>query len=244
MNVPDLIGLPDGRLVPTPALMSVEDAIQRAVTASDVLILHGPPGTGKRTAIGYWADKRDIAVARVAFANAPDMWALTERIASAVLTDHSRRSIPELQQRIIAGLKVKPIPFWIDPDRLTAAGVRLVRYIWEESDRMWPLFMSCSDIGFARIANDRVLLDNAHVVRFRELTKDEITTWIPGYHPLFEDMPDQWIVHIDDRYAHGLLSRWRNFTRSAVALAAEQGRAGALSHGLLKAVLDQLDQRP
>ena len=241
MIVADRLGLPDARLIPTPAFMTVDGAVQRTQAEPGVVILHGPTGTGKRTAIDYWADRHDVISERLAFANPPDLWELSDRVASLVLADTSRRNLIELQQKVIAKLGVEPRPIWIDPDQMTAAGVRLIRYIWEESGAGWPLLITCSDPGFARVANDGVLLDNAHVIRFRTLTKPEVITWIPGYHPMYHDAPDQWLVFIDDRYAHGLLSRWKTFTRSMTRLAAQEGSTGPITSRLINAVLERLD---
>jgi len=244
MTVAERLGLPDTRLVPTPAFMTVDAAVQRIQADAGVLIVHGPTGTGKRTAIGYWSDKPGVHPERIAFANPPDLWELSDYVASIVLADTSRRNLIELQQKIIAKLSLEPRPIWIDPDRMTAAGVRLIRHIWEESGGSSPIFISCTDPGFARVANDRVLLDNAHVIRFRTLTKPEVVTWIPGYHPIYNDAPDQWLIFIDDRYAHGFLSRWQTFTRTATLLAAEERCEGRVTSGLINAVLQRLDQAP
>ena len=241
MIVADRLGLPDARLIPTPAFMTVDGAVQRAQVEPGVVILHGPTGTGKRTAIDYWADRHHVASERLAFANPPDLWELSDRLASLVLADTSRRNLIELQQKVIAKLGVEPRPIWINPDQMTAAGVRLIRYIWEESGAGWPVLITCSDPGSARVANDGVPLDNAHVIRFRTLTKPEVITWIPGYHPMYNDAPDQWLVFIDDRYAHGLLSRWKTFTRSMTRLAAQEGSTGRITSRLINAVLERLD---
>lgn len=244
MSVADRLGVPDARLVPTPAFMTVDGAVQRTQAEPGVVILHGPTGTGKRTAIDYWADRHDLESERLAFANPPDLWELSDRVASLVLADTARRNLIDLQRKIIAKLRVEPRPLWFDPDQMTAAGVRLIRYIWEESGASCPVLITCSDPGFARVAHDGVLLDNAHVIRFRPLTKPEVITWIPGYHPVYNDAPDQWLVFIDDRYAHGLLSRWKTFTRSMTLLAAEEGGGGRLTSGRINAVLDRLDHAP
>jgi hypothetical protein len=245
MNVAERIGVPEGRLIPGPAFMTIDSAIQRVLDLPGVLILHGATGTGKRTAIRYWGDQRDVRPTRIAYTDRTHQARITRQLASLVLSDAPRYDSVELQRHVIQAMAAKPVPVWLDPDRFSANGVRLVRHIWEESGAAFPLLISCTDTGLARVTQDAVLLDSAEIVRFRILAKAEIITWIPGYHPLYRDAPDSRLVFIDDHYAHGLLSRWKTFTNTAARVAIESGvGAGRLSDALLKATLKRLDNSP
>ena len=245
MNVAERIGVPEGRLIPGPAFMTVDAAIQRVRDQPGVLILHGATGTGKRTAIRYWGDQRDVRPTRIAHTDRTRQARITRQLASLVLSDVPRNDIVDIQREVIHAMAAKPVPVWFDPDRFSANGVRLVRHIWEESGGAFPLLISCTDTGLARVTHDAVLLDAAEVVRFRALAKTEIITWIPGYHPLYRDAPDNRLVFIDDHYAHGLLSRWKTFTNTAARVGIELGIVGGrLSDALLKATLKRLDDSP
>jgi hypothetical protein len=60
---------------------------------------------------------------------------------------------------------------------------------------------------------------------------------IPGYHPIYRDVPAELIAKVDDRYAHGCFREWASFTRSALALCREQN-TGVLTEPVARAVLE------
>jgi hypothetical protein len=61
-------------------------------------------------------------------------------------------------------------------------------------------------------------------VTFRPLTSRQILTLIPTYHPIYQGVPDELVLFVDDHFGHGNFRNWAAFTHSAQALCGQADR--------------------
>lgn len=237
----DPFHLPDASLLRTEAYLRTGVAVHDAVEENWAVVITGPGGTGKTRAT---TDALQAA--------AGDRWVHWEaqpkmtpkqtvaRLHKALTgTDVSRQERFTIFDALEHELQVRPTSIFIDEaHQLGPLSLEVVRHLFQSPRCEFPIIMAgaetlLDDLAKSGMATSRI----AQAVNFRPLTRAEVLTLIPDWHPLYRSAsPD--VIELVDARCHGVLRNWANFTRQAVKYTRKRGRT-QLDMTVVRAILSQ-----
>jgi AAA domain-containing protein len=97
---------------------------------------------------------------------------------------------------------------WLD-----TRAFEFIRELWDDEDTRLAVVLVGAETCYQKIKN-RPALDSRILIwqRYKPLTPAEVLTVIPQYHPLWEDVPTDELLWIDDAACHGNFRQWAKIT--------------------------------
>ena len=216
------------RTLPTPGLVATDQAVEHALEAAAMAVVHGPAGLGKSYAVEQaLARHPGVAVSWVEFPSRPTM-----RLVAAALFEQltrvpaGRRSRFVLTDELIEALGGRPRVVVVDEtQRLTKDCIEFLRYLHDDRRTRFALLLVGGDDAWSVLSREPMLRSRVYRrVALDPLTGPQVCELMGSYHPIYDGVDRELLLLIDDHVGHGNLRYWAGFTRSAVDLCAQTGR--------------------
>jgi hypothetical protein len=154
-------------------------------------------------------------------------------------TDPGRANRFELSEELIALLAGREWLLVVDEAQwLNRECIEYLRHLHDHPRTKFSLLLVGGDGCWRVLSREPMLRSRIYRrVQFAPMPLQTVLGVIPGYHPIYRDVPAELIAMIDDRYAHGCFREWASFTHSALAFCQEQ-HATVLTESVARAVLE------
>src|SRR6266542_7057451 len=112
-----------------------------------------------------------------------------------------------------------------EAQRLNRECIECLRHLHDHPATTFGLLLVGGDGCWEVLSREPMLRSRIYRrVTFRPLTSQQVLGLIGNYHRLYQDVPDELVLFIDDHFAHGSWRNWAAFTHSAVGLCEQAGR--------------------
>lgn len=217
--------LPSGRAPELPEHVALTPSMRRADTAFSltvrqkaIMLIDGPPGTGKTTASARWAAQAEaagIGVIYVAIPERPSPTELLRLLIEAVSGVPSGGTKHEMENEVRALLSSFGGLLIVDEvQNLRRSGMQELRYIHDDSQTDTALLLS----GWQAeaVVRERPDLDSRIGYRavFAPLAAQELPGVLAEIAPWLDAEADT-IHRVDTIYGKGILRRWHRFLSAA-----------------------------
>lgn len=204
----------------TESYLLAQHAVADAVEACAMAVLHGGAGLGKTYAVEDALAAPDIRTVWVSFPSRP-----TPRLIAATLHEQltgrqTRLDRFAIIRRLVDELSRAPAIVVVDESQLlTSDCIELLRYLHDHRTTRFALVLVGGNGTWRVLSREPMLASRVYRrVRFAPLTRADVLTAIPAYHPIYADTDEAVIALVDDVFAHGNLRNWAAFTDSALRL--------------------------
>jgi DNA transposition AAA+ family ATPase len=191
--------------------------------------IHGEAGTGKTYAIDdALRQAPELEACWITFPSRPSM-----RIVATSLLAALTRTTPTIERNRFETtavlLDVLSHERWVivvdEAQRLNRECIEYLRYLHDHPVTRFALVLVGGDGCWEVLAREPMLRSRIYRrVVFRPLSSRQVVDMVSRYHPLYEDVPADLVLFIDEYFGHGNFRNWAAFTRSAQQLAQQIGR--------------------
>jgi len=230
-----LAGLDEARIVRTPATQRIEDMAALVVPRHEIALVHGPHGTGKRTALNSWLAGQRLPVARVTLAGNESGRKLLSQLHDQVIAPDD---LPErdLQDDLVEALAAQPRIVVVEhTERLTAEAAGQLEWLHGRPGQQAAWILVGGPQAAKAIGKDPLLWEAVcATVEVTPLKDDDLLRAVRAMHDLFAGADTTVLAKIDNQLCRGVLGRWARYLQHALHL-----RDRLLEAGRERPVLDQ-----
>lgn len=201
----------------TTPLALTRRAVDDLVSARAMGVVHGPAGCGKTFAWQTAAARLEVPVCAVQFPSRPSMLRVAQKLLDAFLGYIPKGTSSRLGDQLIDLLAEAPRLIVIDEAQwLNRECIEYLRHLHDDPATRFGLLLAGGEGCWQVLSREPMLHSRLHRrVVFRPMDRDAVLRAIPGYHPIYEQADPETIAEIDDRFAHGNLRAWAEFTHTA-----------------------------
>ena len=223
------LGLAGAATVPTEAFLLTHRAVADLAAHAAMGVVHGEAGLGKTFAVdAALARHPDLPACTVSFPSRPTM----RTVAVGLLQALTRTSSLDLNrfratQQLLDELGRQRRVLVVDEAQwLNRECIEYLRHLHDHPATTFGLLLVGGDGCWEVLSREPMLRSRIYRrVTFRPLTSQQVLGLIGDYHPLYQGVPDELVLFIDDHFAHGSWRNWAAFTHSAARLCEQTGRA-------------------
>ncbi|MDA8063874.1 MAG: ATP-binding protein [Actinomycetota bacterium] len=229
--------LDGARIVRTSAFDELDDVGAFVVAHSEVLVVDGDHGVGKRTLISDWAGRQTVPVASVSLPPRQSSRDIARLIHAAVTRDAESDEMTErdLQDDLVTLLSSPGILVIRNAHRLSGEAAGQLEWLHSAAAGGRALVIEGGPGTATAIERDALLRGSvACTLTVQPLKGRELLDVLQQMHMLFLGAEPDLLVEIDTRVCHGLLLHWARFLQVALRL-----RQRAVSNGRSAPVLDR-----
>ena len=219
------LALQDAETLETDHLVMAERAVRDACQANAMAVIHGEAGLGKTYAVDHALQDTDRPTVWATFPSRP-----TPRLIAATLLELLTGRPTRLDRfravaRLVELLAERDQLVVVDESQLlTGDCIELLRYVHDQPTTRFGLVLIGGNGTWKVLSAEPMLASRIYRrVRFQALTRTEVLTGLPAYHPLHRNCPTELLGWVDDTFTHGNLRHWAAFSLSATQLAKENG---------------------
>ncbi|WP_327425360.1 AAA family ATPase [Streptomyces sp. NBC_01707] len=215
------LGLEQAQLVGTDTLLTTRDNIEAVIEAKAMMCVYGPAGSGKTMSVN--SALRHLA---------PDITHRLELRAGPTPRDIRHGLFQAL------GLPGEPPARPIEFDTLLKealaeefrvlvcdeaqwmkkTGFEFWRHLWDDKRTNIAVIFAGGDGCYKVLRREPMLATRIFIWQeFTRMSKDEVRTTIPAFHPVWTDVDTALIDAIDKQAAHGSFRNWANITTHVLA---------------------------
>lgn len=235
-------GLPDARIVRTPAFDRIAAAAALVIPTGQTAVIHGPAGTGKRTAALTVLSTAGIPVHEIDLEPGMSSKDMARRMHRSVI-GHEDVSERDLQDDLVDALAATPHLILIrHADRLTREAAGQLHWLHERPGSHWPLFLLGGPGTGAALGREAHLRGSVlQTVEVEPLRERVLMDTLQQLHPLLLGAGVGLLGQIDKSVCHGLIRHWITFLRIALHISSLAVAAGhpapVLDRDLAKATI-------
>lgn len=233
--------LPDN-LASTPSLKRATTAFTLTLRQKAIMLMDGPPGTGKTTAAARFVEQaiaHEIPAVYVAIPERPSPSELLRLFIEAVSgtpgcgTKHDMENEARALLADFGGLLVVD-----EVQNLRRSGMQELRYLHDDAQTDIAILLSGWQAD--KVIRERPDLDSRvrYRARFQLLERKEVCATITQLEPRLHQTADSVLMHIDAIYARGSLRLWHAFICAADDLAKIDGPIDLTIANAIIALLD------
>jgi DNA transposition AAA+ family ATPase len=215
--------------VDTEPFLLARRAIVDLYAASAMGAIHGEAGTGKTFAVeDALRQTPELEACWITFPSRPSM-----RMVATSLLAALTRTTPTIERNRFETtavlLDVLSHERWVividEAQRLNRECIEYLRYLHDHPITRFALVLVGGDGCWEVLAREPMLRSRIYRrVVFRPLSSRQVLDMVSRYHPLYDDVPADLVLFIDEYFGHGNFRNWAAFTRSAQQLAQQIGR--------------------
>lgn len=203
-------------LMRTPYLTLVRDTLDEMAEAHGLVVIDGPVGTGKTTAIQGVAPELGIPVVYNRLGARPGTTKVLRNLLSSFDTVPLRMSGDEAERRLHDRLSERDRIVVVDEaQKLGRDGIDALVELHDHSESRFTLVMVGAQVEAKLAAFEEFSSRISRVVRFERLTGAALLATLDAYHPLLATTDSDLLTRLDQRYLKGSLRNWAFFTHAA-----------------------------
>lgn len=214
--------------VPTEAFLLTRRAVTDLRHTDAMGVVHGEAGLGKTFAVGDALARCEAAqTCAVSFPSRPTM----RVVALELLRALTRTACADLNRfqathQVLDELGQRRWVIVVDEaQRLNRECIEYLRHLHDHPTTTFALVLVGGNGCWEVLSREPMLRSRIYRrVTFRPLTSRQILTLIPTYHPIYQGVPDELVLFVDDHFGHGNFRNWAAFTHSAQALCGQADR--------------------
>lgn len=215
------LDLEDARTIPTEHLLLTRRAVLDLTEARAMGAVHGDAGLGKTFAVEEAVGGVDVPVCWASFPSRPTMRLVAVELVEALTeAPAGERHRFHLTGKLVELLGERERLIVVDEaQRLNRECIEYLRHLHDHPVTRFGLLLVGGDGCWQVLSREPMLRSRMYRrVVFKALAGPDLLAGIRGYHPMYEGVPDDLVLFIDDYFGHGNLRNWASFTHSAAAL--------------------------
>lgn len=213
---PEVVAPGATKLLDTPFLALLRDALSEMVEVHGLILIDGPVGTGKTTAVRSVAPELGVPVIYNRLGARPGTAKVLRHLLSELEPVPGRLASDEAQRRLYDRLAETDRIIIVDEaQKLGRDGIDTLVDLHDHDKARFTLVM-CGASVERRLADfEEFSSRTARVVRFHRLRGEELLDTLAKYHPLLAGTDRALLTRLDERHMKGNLRSWAFFTHAA-----------------------------
>jgi len=232
--------MPDGAsFVSTPSFTLAQTVATLAARQRDIAGFFGDAGTGKTTALSYFADNTDLESLYLTAEPSPQRKEVFEQILLAATGAYDpKMSARELRRACNEVLAERPRILIVDECQyLSVLWHQQLRSLHMDPNADFALFLAGGENTVKTLQRDSMLWTRIKLrVFFQPLKGDELLATLVEFHPLLTNTPSDLLLDVDAKHCGGNFRDWAYFVDLALPLAANTRTPDRLSPKVVRAV--------
>jgi hypothetical protein len=210
------LGLTGAQLVGTEALLTTKDNIETVIEAKAMMCAYGPAGYGKTMAVN--AALRELAPQasyRLELRAGPTPRDIRHGLFDALhLPGEPPRRPSEFDALLKDALAEQFRVLVCDEAQwMSRTGFEFWRHLWDDKHTDIAVIFAGGDNCYRVLRREPMLASRIFIwQQFNRLTKTQIRTVIPAFHPVWATCPPELIDRVDAEAAHGSFRNWASIT--------------------------------
>lgn len=232
--------MPSGAsFVATPSFTLAQTVAKLGADHRDIAGFFGDAGTGKTTALSYFAEQTDLETLYLTAEPSPQRKEVFEQILLAATGGYDpKMSARQLRRECNEVLAERPRVLVVDECQyLSVLWHQQLRSLHMDPAADFALFLAGGENAVKTLKRDSMLWTRIKLrVFFQPLAGDVLLTALAEFHPLLARTDPDLLVHIDNKHCNGNFRDWAYFVDLALPLAANSTTPGKLSPKVVRAV--------
>lgn len=206
-------------------LLMTRQALCDVIESDAMGAVVGPAGLGKTFAIEHAIETRAEPAITLTFEARSTMRLIADRLLHALtgapgrgtrfaMTDQLMNRLSERRRLVVVG----------EAQNLNRDCFEYLRHLHDDPATRFALLFDGGDGCWEVLAREPMLHSRIYRrVAFAPLTDLDVSTLIPGYHPIYDDADPELLARIDAKAAHGRMRSWAAFTHTAATICRTRG---------------------
>lgn len=203
-------------LLETPFLALLRDALAEMAEVHGLIVVDGPVGTGKTTAVRNVTPEFDIPMVYNRLGARPGTAKVLRHLLSHFETVPQRLPSDEAERRLYQRLAERDRVVVVDEaQKLGRDGIDALVDLHDHDNARFTLVMCGAEVARRLAPFEEFASRTARVVRFHRLTGQELLDTLASYHPMLAATDPTLLTRLDERHMKGNLRNWAFFTHAA-----------------------------
>jgi DNA transposition AAA+ family ATPase len=203
-------------LLETPFLQLLRDALDEMTEVHGLILVDGPVGTGKTTAIRNLTPDLGLPVVYNRLGSRPGTAKVLRHLLSHFETVPLRLPSDEAERRLYERLAERDRVVVVDEaQKLGRDGIDALVDLHDHDEARFTLVMVGARVAERLAPFEEFASRTARVVRFHRLAGQELLDTLTLYHPMLAATDRSLLTRLDERHMKGNLRNWAFFTHAA-----------------------------